>query len=55
MPVFINEVITEVAPSVVPQATQQPAQAATPLAQSEYELVQTLSVLSERQARLQFD
>ncbi len=55
MPVVINEMITEMAPTVVPAATQAPAQTAAPLAQPEFELVQTLSILRERQARLQFD
>ncbi len=55
MPVFINEVITEVTPAVVPAATARPAQEAMPVTAPEYELVQTLSVMSERQARLQFD
>lgn len=55
MPVFINEMITEVAPTVVPAATQQPAQEAMPVSPAEYELVQTLNLMSERQARLRFD
>lgn len=55
MPVFINEVVTEVSPDVVPPATQQPKQEAMPVTRPEYELVSTLSLLDERQARLQFD
>ncbi len=55
MPVFINEMITEAAPEVVPSSTQQPAQEAMPVSQPEYELVQTLNLMSERQARLRFD
>ena len=55
MPVFINDVITEVAPSVVPESIQQPAAEAMPISQAEYELVRTLSLMTERLARLQFD
>lgn len=55
MPVFINEMIAEVTPSVVPQTTQQPAQASMPLSPPEYELVKMLNLINERQARLQFD
>ena len=55
MPVFINEVITDAVPNVVPPSTQQPAQEAMPISRPEYELMSTLSLLNERQTRLQFD
>ena len=55
MPVFINEMIAEVTPPVVPPATQQPAQATMPLSPPEYELVKMLNRMNERQVRLQFD
>jgi hypothetical protein len=55
MPIVINEVITEVSPSVVPAATAQPMEERMPVSPPEYELIQTLSIVAERQARLQFD
>jgi len=55
MPVFINEMITEVTPATVPQTTQQPAQGTMPLSPPEYEMVKMLNLINERQARLQFD
>lgn len=55
MPVIVNEVITQVTPEVVPATTAQAPQTSTPVSLPEYELLQTLNLIQERQARLQFD
>jgi hypothetical protein len=55
MPVVINEVVTQVTPEVVPATSAQAPQTITPVTQPEYELLQTLNLIQERQARLQFD
>lgn len=55
MPVIINEMVTEVSPTVVPAATAQPVAESMPISPPEFELIQTISVMNERLARLQFD
>ena len=55
MPVFINEVIAEVPQAVVPETQTAPVEDRMPISDAEYELMQTLSLLEERQQRLQFD
>ncbi|ACE84862.1 hypothetical protein [Cellvibrio japonicus] len=55
MPVVINEVVTDITPEPVPAIHAQAPQGATPVTQPEYELLQTLNLIQERQARLQFD
>ena len=55
MPVIINEMVTEVSPAVVPAAIAQPVSESMPVSQPEFELVQTISIMNERIARLQFD
>jgi hypothetical protein len=55
MPVIINEVITQVSPESVPASSAQAPQSATPVSQPEYELLNTLNLIQERQARLQID
>jgi hypothetical protein len=55
MPVIINEMVTEIGPQVVPAATAQPVSESMPVSQPEFELVQTISIMNERVARLQFD
>jgi hypothetical protein len=55
MPVIINEMVTEIAPAVVPATTAQPVAESMSISQPEYELVQTISIMNERLARLQFD
>ena len=55
MPVIINEVITQVTPETVPVTSAQAPQSATPVTTAEYELLQTLNLIQERQARLHID
>jgi hypothetical protein len=55
MPVIINEVLTQVSPESVPASSTQAPQGATPVTQPEYELLNTLNLIQERQARLQID
>jgi len=55
MSVIINEVVTQVTPEPVPGTSAQAPQSATPVTLPEYELLQTLNLIQERQARLQID
>ena len=55
MPVFINEVIAEIPQPVVPNADSKPVEERMPVSEPEYQLMQTLSLIEERQQRLQFD
>lgn len=55
MPVIINEVVTQVTPESVPSTSSQSPQSAAPVTLPEYELLSTLNLIQERQARLQID
>lgn len=55
MPVFINEVIAEVSQPVVQRTQADAAEDRMPASEPEYEFMQTLTLLEERQQRLQFD
>lgn len=55
MPILINEVLAEVEPVRVPTGEAPPPPESTPLAQTEFELVQTLALIEERRRRLLVD
>ncbi len=55
MPVIINEVTTQITPEPVPTTSAHAPQSATPVTMPEYELLNTLNIIQERQARLQID
>lgn len=55
MPIFINEVTTEVPQPVAAETERQPVPERMPLSQPEQELLQTLTLIEERRARLLFD
>lgn len=53
MPVFIDEVVAEVIP--VPQPESEPGEDRAPVPESEFDVVQLLSLLEERRLRLAVD
>lgn len=53
MPVFINEVLTEVIP--VPESESNPMEERTPVDESDFDLVQKLALIEERRLRLAID
>lgn len=55
MPVIISEVITEVPQEVVPENQSVSVESSMPVSQPEFEFMQTLALLEERQQRLRFD
>ncbi len=55
MPVFINEITAEVPQSPVPEVQAQAIQEQSPVTQPEYEFLKSLSLIEERQQRLEFD
>ncbi|MEW5755352.1 MAG: hypothetical protein AB1810_03535 [Pseudomonadota bacterium] len=55
MPILIDEVIAEVNDSVTQPAEVQPAAQQSPLSVAEYELLQTLALIQQRQERLKVD
>ncbi|MGD8587492.1 MAG: hypothetical protein PVG22_01535 [Chromatiales bacterium] len=55
MPILINEVTAEVPQPPVPKIDSHAVSEAVPLSQPEYEFLQTLDLIEERRARLEFD
>lgn len=55
MPVFINEVTTDVTPPVVPASESQAPETRVSVSQPEFEFLKTLTLIEERRERLQFD
>lgn len=55
MPVFINEVITEVPQSTSNREEVRAPESATPVSSPEYDLLDMLKLNEERQQRLKFD
>ncbi len=55
MPVFINEVTTDVSTPVVSTNESQASETRIPVSQPEFEFLKTLTLIEERRERLQFD
>ncbi|WP_168188308.1 hypothetical protein [Hahella sp. CCB-MM4] len=55
MPVFINEVVTDIQEPVVEAMEEQPSAHQQPLSVAEIELGETLDRIRQRQERLQID
>ena len=55
MPVFINEVNAEVPQAVVPESKAHAKEEQVNVSLPEYEFLQTLKIIEERQQRLEFD
>lgn len=55
MPVFINEVSAEIPQAPIAETQSQAPQEQTPVTQPEYEFMQNLNLIKERQQRLEFD
>ncbi len=55
MPVFINELITDVPQGTEGQGEAPARENSLPVSPPEYELLDTLKLIEERQQRLEFD
>jgi hypothetical protein len=55
MPVFINEVTTEVEQAVVPATESNASESRMPVTPPEFEFLQTLTLVEERRQRLEYD